>query len=247
MRLRDLRAFFGKLVDPTLPIGEIVSPSDIFKTRQGLPTHVARANLPPPPHLEAALAAPRFVAMNEATDVPRDRVRQVSVYVEEHWAPVMRSTASTDLVQILLASQEQIGWQVTQRKSQQARRYQSAEDFQQVLQTAQIQASDEFYVGYAETIPGNDPVILDGELLRARDGTVIRGGTQIRGRKHYRQTTKDMVLWDKGFMAQREAALAEEASRPVRNVKRAMEAVAGDVLPMWRATGINLRRDRRAV
>ena len=239
----------------------------MFKERQGVPItspHTTRVILhAPKEHVERSIAAPRFVGIEESA--PPNRVRQVSAYVEEHWSPVFRGTESRDLVEILLASQDQIGWQVTQRESEQSRlarrAHQNAEEFVEVLQSTQIQASDEFYVGYYETIPGNDPVILDGEILRGEatyetnpDGSqgrmthdgIVRGGTMFYGRKHYNSATKGFVQWDKGAMEAREMAQAEMASRPKRNVRQAMEAIAGEALPMWRPTGLNFRRDRRS-
>lgn len=257
----------GALIDPVGPIGEFASPADVYKTRLGLPTqspHTVRANLTAAKaQIEHGLAAPRFASLDEAA--PYDRVRQVSAYVEEHWSPVYAKTESADLATILLNSQKQIGWHITQRESEQSRlarkAQQNAEDFIEVLQSCQVQASDAFYDGYYETIAGNDPVVLDGEILRGEatyewneDGSrgamihdgIVRGGTQIRGRQQYDRATRGMVHWDKGFAAQREAAQAEYASRPVRNVRRAMEDCK-NALPMWRATGINFRRDKRAV
>jgi hypothetical protein len=231
-----------KALDPRGPLGEVVSPSDVFKERLGLPVsspHVQRVNLPAPAHIERTLAAPRFVALADAVDVPRDRVRQVSAFVAEHWAPVYASTDSTDLATILLTSQQQIGWTVTQRQSasSRARRKLSAEQFAEQLQTAQIQATDEFYNGVYETIPGNDPIVIDGKTLR---GTVI-----TKGRTEYEQRTKGMVHWDVGFVKERLRAQAEMDSRPVRNVQRNLERVAGEVLPMRRILA-NPRRDRRS-
>ena len=125
------------------------------------------------------------------------------------------------------------------------------------MQSTQIQASDEWANGYYETIPGNDPVILNGEILRGEatydengkmthDG-IVRGGTMITGgRRQYRAATKGMVTWDKAAWKLHEEAQAEMASRPVQNVRRAMEAIAGEVRPMWTPTGVNFRRDRRS-
>lgn len=260
MRLLD---GLKRALDPRGPIGDVVSPSIVFKERQGVPVtspHTTRA-IPhaPKEHVERSIAAPRFASIEESA--PPNRVRQVSAYVEEHWSPVFRGTESVDLVAILLASQDQIGWTVTQRESEQSRlarrAHQNAEEFVAVLQSCQIQASDEWANGYYETIPGNDPVILDGQILRGEatydengkmthDG-IVRGGTMITGgRRQYREATKGMAHWDKGFMAEREAAQAEMDSRPVRNVRRAMEAIAGEKLPMYGNVGINFRRDRRS-
>jgi hypothetical protein len=250
-----------KAVDPRGPLGEVLSPSEVFKDRLGLPIaapHTARAVLAASKEqVEHALAAPRFASLDESA--PPNRVRQVSAYVEEHWSPVYAKTDSTDLATILVTSQQQIGWTVTQRESEQSRlarrAQQNAEEFAEVLQSMQIQASDEFYVGYYETIPGNDPVILDGEILRGEatydengkmthDG-IVRGGTYIRGRKHYNAATKGFITWDKGAWAEHERAQAEYASRGVRNVRRALEDCQ-NALPLWRPVGINFRRDRRS-
>lgn len=119
-----------------------------------------------------------------------------------------------------------------------------------------MQASDAFYDGIYETIPGNDPIILDGQILRGEatydengkmthDG-IVRGTMITKGRREYNERTKGFIHWDKAFAAQREAAQAEYASRPVRNVRRALEACQGE-LPMHRPVGINFRKDKRAV
>jgi hypothetical protein len=251
----------GKLkeaIDPRGPLGEVLSPSEVFKTRLGLPVtspHQEHVRLPAPPHLEGALAPARFIAITDAVDVPSSRVRQVSAFVEEHFAPVYQRTDSTDLVEILRASQNQIGWSVTQRRAASSRvRHHSPGEFQEVLATAQIQATDDFYNQYYETIPGNDPVILDGEILKGEavkdadgriihDGTV-RGGTLIsHGRREYREKTAGMLHWDVGVVKARAAAQAEMESRPARNVRANLERVAGEVLPMRRLLA-NPRYDR---
>lgn len=261
MRLLD---GIKKALDPRGPLGDVVSPSIVFKERQGVPItspHTTRVILhAPKEQVERSIAAPRFVTVENAVDVPSDRVRQISAYIEEHWSPVYASTESADLLDIILASQKQVGWSVTQRESEQSRlarrAHQNAEEFVEVLQSAQIQASDAFYDGYYETIAGNDPVILNGEILRGEatydengkmthDG-IIRGGTQIRGRQQYDRATKNYVQWDKGAWAERERQQSEMESRPKRNVRRAMEAIAGEKLPMWSPTGMNFRRDRRS-
>jgi hypothetical protein len=255
-----------KALDPRGPIGDLVSPSIVFKERQGVPVtspHTTRVILHAPKEaIEHGLAAPQFVSLEDGIGrVPGDRVRMVSAYVEEVWGPVYRRTESADLVEILLASQDQIGWQVTQRESEQSRlarrAHQNAEEFVEVLQSAQFQTNDDWANQYFETIPGNDPVILNGEILRGEatyddqgrmthDG-IVRGGTMItKGRREYAEKTKNFVTWDKGAWQKHEEAQAEMASRPVRNVRRAMEAVKGECLPMWSPTGINFRRDRRS-
>jgi hypothetical protein len=259
-----------KLVDPRGPLGDVVSPDITFKERQGVPTtspHTTRAILhAPKEHVERSIAAPRFVALADANDVPSDRVRQVSAYVEEHWSPVYDSTQSADLLEIILASQRQVGWAVTQRESEQSRlarrAHQNAEDFVEVMQTCQIQASDEWANGYYETIAGNDPCVIDGEILRGEatyewneDGSrgkmihdgIVRGGTMITGgRREYRAKTKGYVHWTKDDLPERARQQAAFDARPVQNVRRALEDCQ-NALPMYRCVGINFRKDRRAV
>ena len=266
--MRKVFKVLGDLIHPAGPLGEVLSPSDVFKTRLGLPTqspHVTRAKMEAPAHVEHVLAVPRFVAVGDVHDVPANRVREIGPYIEEVWSPVYRRTESIDHVEILLASREQVGWTVTQRESQASRSARrsriNAEEFEQVLLTAQIQASDDIYNGYFETIPGNDPCVIDGEILRGQptyernaDGSrgkmihdgIVRGGTMIRGgRREYREKTKGMVHWDAGFLAERAKAQKEMESRPVRNVKANLEAMAGQVLPMHR-TLLNPRVDRKS-
>ena len=258
-----------KALDPRGPLGSIASPDITFKERQGVPTtspHVARARMEAPAHLEATLAPTRFVALADALDVPADRSRMVSAFVEERWAPVYAATDSADLVTILLASQRQIGWSVTQHESQQSRlarrSRQNAEDFVEVMQTCQIQASDEWANGYYETIAGNDPCVIDGEILRGEatyewneDGSrgkmihdgIVRGGTMITGgRREYRAKTKGYVHWTKDDLPERARQQAAFDARPVQNVRRALEDCQ-NALPMHRPVGINFRKDRRAV
>ena len=266
--MRKVLKVLGDLIHPAGPLGEVLSPSDVFKTRLGLPTqspHVARAKMEAPADVERALAPARFIAVGDAVDVPRDRVRRVSAFIEERWTPVYAKTDSTDLIEIIRASQKQTGWMVAQHESAESRiarrDRQNAEEFEQVLLTAQIQASDDIYNGYFETIPGNDPCVIDGEILRGQptyernaDGSrgkmihdgIVRGGTMIRGgRREYREKTKGMVHWDAGFLAERAKAQKEMESRPVRNVKANLEAMAGQVLPMHR-TLLNPRVDRKS-
>lgn len=270
--LRRLKQFLARLADPSGPVGNVISPSAVYKERLGLPIsspHTLRLAQHAPAHAEHTLAPARFIAAEAALAVPKDRVRQVSAFIEEVWAPVYGTTTSLAIADILRASQTLIGWQVTQRvraahcdcTTARFERHAdgeyrcgacgrghaklSAEDFQQVLQSMQFAPNDEMYNVYLDTVPGNDPVILDGKVLTASDGTVIRGGTQIRhGKREYRQKTAGFAHWDKGFLAKRQQALAEEASRPIRNVQRALEAVKGEKLPMWRPVGVNPRKDR---
>lgn len=185
-----------------------------------------------------AIAPARFVPAAEAIDVPRARTRQVSAYIEEVWAPVYGTTDSTDMLEILRASERLVGWNVTQRIAASAKARMTAEQYAEVLQSAQFQVADEFYNQYYETIVGNDPIEIDGKI--------VTGGTRITGgRREYREKTKGYVHWDAGYVKERNAALAELDSRPRRNVRRALEAHAGEVLPMHRKMA-NPRYDRKA-
>jgi hypothetical protein len=236
-----------RLADPRGPLGEVVSPAIVFKERQGLPIAA--------PHTQRAPA--RFIAAADAIDVPIERVRQVSATLEEVWEPVYRPIDSTDLFTLLHTQPELLGWNVTTRALTRARRYLRDEE-EERIQSLQVIPSDAYYNGIYETIPGNDPIVLDGEVLRGTptynpDGSIkhdgiLRGTVITGGRAEYRRRTKGFVHWDKGFVAAREAAQAEMASRPVRNVRRALEATAARCLPTWQPVGINPRRDRtRAV
>jgi hypothetical protein len=263
-KLTDL---LGKLVTPAGPIGEFLSPADVFKSRAGLPTSS--------PHTQrdggfrevapAALAAPQFVA-KDALTVPSSRVRLVSRYVEEHYAPVYETTTSKNFTVILAASQNLLGWTVTQkartphcdclqatltqehdgqlvhRQCGRARQRVADEDIQQHILSLQVAPADEFYNTYYPTIRGNDPVILDGKVLKGEatynangrmthDGT-ITGGTQMRGgRSEYRRKTKGMVLWDKGVVKEREKAYAAEQKAWITGVRPRMEKFNKQMLP----------------
>ena len=236
--LEALRRF----VNPEGPIGEVISPSEVYKTRLGLPVsspHQVRVSIEAPSHASAVVeaTAARFVPAAEA-DVPKSRERQVSAFLTEHWSPVYAKTDSTDMVEILRASQTLLGWTVTPRVAASAKAKMTAEQFAEVLQSAQIQASDEIYNGFYETISGPDSILVDGKMLT--------GGTRITGgRREYAEKTKNFVHWGPGVAEKHAAAHAELDSRPVRNVKRALEAHAGVALPLYRRLQ-NGRYDRRS-
>jgi len=232
-----------KLADPLGPLGAVVSPSDVYKERAGLPVSsplYSRAQMRGD-HAQEVLAAfpARFVRCEDAVDVPRTRVRQVSAFVDEHWQPVYATTDSTDLLTILRASETLVGWNVTQRQSasSRAKRKIAAEQFAEQVQSLQIQASDAFYDDYYVTVPGTDTIEVDGKTLT--------GGTRIRSRTEYNEKTKHFAHWDAGFVKERIAAQAEQDSRPARNVARNLARIAGEVLPMRRILS-NPRYDRKS-
>lgn len=256
--MKRLLRFVAGLVDPSGPIGEWLSPAPVYKSRLGLPisnAHSVRAAMQAPSDIDRVVGATRFVSAQEAGSVPRNRVRQVSAFVEEVYAPVYARTDSTDLAEILRSSQQLVGWNVTTQQTSASRARRSVEEVVEIMQTVQIQASDEFYNGLLQTVPGDDPVIIDGKVLRGtptydaqgrmtHDG-IVRGTMITKGRTEYNKRTEGFVHWDKGFAKERERAIAEEASRPIRNVKRNLERLAGEVLPMRRVLS-NPRYDRRA-
>jgi hypothetical protein len=230
-----------KLFDPLGPIGEVASPSEVYKTRLGLPIsspHTMRAVLAAPADVERTFAPSRFVSLEEAVNVPKSRIRQIDAYTEERWSPVYATTTSTDVAEILRISQQQVGWNVVQQQTMASKARPSVEEVIEIAQSCQIQASDEIYNGYFETIPGNDPIWIDGKMLT--------GGTRITGgRREYREKTKGFIHWDAGYVKERNAALAELDSRPARNAKANLERVAGECLPMKRLLA-NGRYDRRS-
>jgi hypothetical protein len=257
--------FLRRFLNPLGPIGEWLSPTVVYKTRQGLPIQAPRAIYAQAPQttvdLKKTVQGVERIMPADA-DVPYSRVRAISAFVEEHWQPILEPCKSTDLATLLQAAQHPtiIGWKVTlhARKEAQAKAPMSAEEFVEHVQSLSIpKMADEDFNVYLDMLPGNDPCIVDGEVLRGtptfdsngkmtHDG-VIRGGTQIRGgRRDYRAKTKNAIFWDKGAWNKHIEVLNEEASRPVRNVKRALEAQKGISLPMHRPVGINPRRDRQA-
>jgi len=196
------------LVDPRGPLGEVLSPADVFKERAGLPVstpHVARDS--GFTQTEIALAPTYFVAAQNV-DVPKSRVRQVSRYVDEHFSPVYDTANTSNFAEAIRASKTLVGWHVTQkarsphcdclqatleleggtlvhRACGRARKRVDDADFAEHILSLSIAPSDEFYNMYYPTIPGNDPVIQqDGSVLKGeavyKNGKMVHDGT-IRG------------------------------------------------------------------
>jgi hypothetical protein len=230
-----------KLVDPRGPLGEVLSPSEVFKERAGLPVstpHVQRdVNFVPASAL--VLQPPQFKKAEELAHVPISRMRLVSRYIEEHYQPVYDTPRFSGMAEAIRANTTVIGWNVTQtirsphcdclqatlemeqgklihRECGRARRHISDEDLVEHLQRLQIAPSDEFYNTDYPTIPGKDPIVVDGKVLRGepvyRDGKMVHDGIirqstrMTRGRREYREKTKNMVLWDKGVVKERQKA-----------------------------------------
>jgi hypothetical protein len=249
-----------KFVDPRGQIGEFLSPSDVFKSRAGLPIDApqrARAVLPNPPPV---ILKPASFHDVDTIDVPKSRMRVVSAYVEEHFTPVYKEQESRNYHAILAAGMQLDGWIVEQKLRKQycdctnarlerdvdgklvhracgrAKTRVADSEFAQHILNIQIAPSDEFYNTYYETIPGDDPVVLDGKVLKGtpvwkdgkmvHDGT-IRGGTQMtRGRREWREKTKGWVLWDKGVVKERDKAYAEYQKKFIDGVRPRVKALS---------------------
>ena len=216
----SLKEKIRQALDPRGPLGEILSPSDVFKERAGLPI-----STPHSARVQATTVAPtqnvrvtRFVAEG-AEAAPRSRERVVGTSFVERWTPVYAKTDSLDPAVALRAAQTRIGWSVTLESRAafcdctkatwtkqhdgsviheacgRARAPVSAEDFLQQVQSLSIQASDEYLNGFYPTIPGSDSVMTANG--------VAKGGTRItKGRTEYNRKTKGMVHWDKGVVKQ---------------------------------------------
>ena len=191
-----------------------------------------------------ACAPERFV---DATHVvPKSRVRQVSPYIEEHYKPVYATAkGSNDLAEIVRAGQTLIGWVITQRPRspfcdcQKARfgkedgqmvhrecgRRRAPLSDQEVVEralSAQVQASDEFYRGFYETIPGTASAIIDG--------VPVTGGTLISSRKDYNEKTKGFVHWDKGTHREVERAKKEQNDKRKADTAKAVERLTHKIV-----------------
>jgi hypothetical protein len=235
-----------KFLEPRGPLAEVLSPSIVYKTRAGLPiatAHSQRVSSHTTAEVQRFIVPARFVRAGEIA-VPESRMRLVSPYVEEHYAPVYATTDSLDLSEILRASQELVGWNVTQtirdehcdclnavwnkegvhEQCGRARASLSDEQFVEHVARVQLQASDEFYNGFYETIPGSDSVLTGAGLAT--------GGTRItRGRTQYNQKTKGWVHWDKGVVKEREKAYAAEQQKWIDDVRPRVEKVSKTQLP----------------
>jgi hypothetical protein len=261
--LRRVKAF----LDPRGPLGEVLSPADVYKERAGLPIatpHVAR-DLDFHPVDPAMLRAPYFVDARNIGDVPKSRMRVASRYIEEHFTPVYETPRFSGMAEAIRANTTVLGWWVEERARSphcdclqaklemrdgklthvacgRARAHISDQDFVEHIQHLQFAPSDDFYNTYYPTIPGNDPVVLNGKVLKGapkydaqgrvvHDGTV-RGGTQMRGgRAEYRHRTKGMALWDKGFVKERDAAYAASQKKWIDGVRPRLFKADKQMLP----------------
>ena len=254
------------LVDPRGPLGEVLSPSDVFKERAGLPVstpHVQRDGGFEPASA-FVLQPPRVEAADGGLYIPPNRMRLISRYVEEHYEPIADTPRFSGMAEAIRAHSTVVAWKITQRVRSQhcdcrqatleledgklihkacgrARRYVADEDFAEHILTLQIAPSDDFYNTDYPTIPGNDPIEIDGKVLRGepvyRDGKMIHDGiirqsTRMRhGRREYREKTKGMVLWDKGVIKEREKAYAASQKAWIDGVRPRMEKADKQMMP----------------
>ena len=245
MSKKDRFQWLKDLVDPLGPVGEFLSPSEVYKTRPGLPITASKnMRAEPTPiafaEIEKTLAPARFVAAGDI-EVPYSRERQVSPYVTERYRPVYAKTQSDDPAEILRASQQLLGWTVTQeprspfcdcrsalfsrdggefvhRKCGRRRAPLSDREVVERAMSAQLQPSDSMYDTFYPTIPGKDSAVIEG--------VPVTGGTRLRSRKEWREKTKGWVLWDKGVPAAREKADQDEKSKREAKVARVVEKCA---------------------
>jgi hypothetical protein len=254
-------------IDPRGPLGEILSPSDVFKERAGLPTtnqHDVR-DTDFRPAESVVLAAPKVVSAGEIV-VPFSRMRLVSRYVEEHYAPVLDTPRFSGLTESIRALNTIVEWKVTQKLRSphcdcaqatleldagklvhkacgRARAHRSDEDFIQHIQSLQIAPSDEFYNTDYPTIPGKDVYIMpDGKPLRGtptydangkmtHDGIIRQNTRMTGGRREWKQKTKNMVMWDKGVVKERDKAYAAHQKSFIDGVRPKMEKVDKQMMP----------------
>jgi hypothetical protein len=108
------------------------------------------------------------------------------------------------------------GGKLVHKECGRARRHMSDEEVVEHIQRLQIIPSDDFYNTDYPTIPGKDPIMVDGKWLRGepvyKDGKMVHDGLirqstrMTRGRREYREKTKGMVLWDKGVVKEQRKA-----------------------------------------
>jgi len=227
MRFR-LKALLGNLLDPAGPIGNIMSPSDVYKERLGLPVsspHTLRIRAQKAPAFAEHALAPARIEPPDAI-VPKGRIRQVSQFIEEHWTPIYASPKTTNIADCIRASQTKIGWRVTQVVRNMACTCKgakftlrdgellheicgraapakcSSEDYIENVASLNIPSADDSYNVFMPTVPGNDAIMTPNGLAR--------GGTRItQGRREYREKTKGFAHWDSGTMAERAKAQVE--------------------------------------
>jgi hypothetical protein len=237
-RMNVLR-WLAKLVDPRGPVGEIVSPSEVFKSRAGLPIespHTLRADqsIYDPAAIRYSLRPTQFVALG-TQEPPKYLQRQVSRYVEEVWTPAYATTKSENIADIIRAGQTLVGYRVSERavspqcdcenakftvidgelahgKCGRPMAYigaEHSEDIAEHVRSLNIAQADDNYNDFYPTIRGTDSVMTPAGPAK--------GGTRItRGRAQYRERTAGMVHVDgsaENYVFQRNLAEGQERKR----------------------------------
>jgi hypothetical protein len=128
------------------------------------------------------------------------------------------------------------------RQCGRARAHKTDEEFIEHIQRLQVAPADDFYNASYPTIPGTDPFIMeDGKPLRGEpvyengkmvhDGIIRKTKTIRGGRAEYKRVTKDMVLWDKGVIKEREKAYAAEQKAWIDGVRPRMFKADKQMMP----------------
>ena len=225
-------SIIGRLLDPRGPIGNIQSESIFHDKRLSVPVtapHRAPA-LTKSEHNQPGVIC-RFVEYGAETP-PKERSRALTPDIEERWAPVYGKTNSTDIMEILRVSSQQIGWNVSYHERNEhcdctkatfnennihetcgrAHAPVSNEDFVQQIQSLNYAPADQIYNRFYPTIKGTDYIMTENGP--AKGGHRITGG-----RSEYRRVTKDMVHRDSGFLAARKKAESDEKAAQKEKIR----------------------------
>lgn len=240
-----IKEFFRKLLDPAGPLGEIVSPSIVFKTRQGIPITAPGATAV---SLNQYFTVEQLESMGKT--VPADRRENLSPRVDAVWTPVYGTTDSENFAEIFRVARTLLGWRINlvdraETCDCKGARFQlvdhelvhvkcgrmaapigreHAEDFYEHIQSLSFGVTDEFYNTFYTTIKGNDSIMT--EAGPAKGGTRITGG-----RAEYREKTRGMVHWDKGFLPERAKAEGQEKKDRKEAVVRHAEVFTKKFFP----------------
>jgi hypothetical protein len=224
--MRKVKAFLEKMLDPRGPLGAVISPSDVFKERSGLPIdapHTMRLQAQKAPDFAEHALAPERVESTTAI-VPNGRIRMVSAYVEERWSPIYaQPTSITEAIRAVNTANNIVGWRVSQfvradvcdcpgakfendhgkvahvACGRAAPSKCDADDYIENIASLSIPAADDSYNVFMPTVPGQDSI--------ATPFGIAKGGTRItQGRREYREKTAGFAHWDSGTMTERARA-----------------------------------------
>jgi hypothetical protein len=241
-------AIAKRLLDPNGPIGQWLSPSEVYKDRAGLPIaspHSLRvdSHTAVPGEIARAVQVKRYVAFGEEVP-PSGRTRLVGRYIIEDWSPVYATTDSENILDAITASQTQVGWNVTQRVRNpycdctharfssdgthsvcgRARRSMDDAEYIEHVQSLTVAHSDEYLNGFYETIKGKDTIMTTA-------GPATGGHRITGGRAEYRRLTRNMIHWDKGYIVERARYEADDKQKKKDSVRVKAEIVSKRSLP----------------